>query len=155
MIHYIAVSTITALLFSLSDSAPNICDGIQYKSINDPRRSTGYVSNDKKYLCDRNLLEDSVWYRFESVAGGELPTTKPKHNTCGTVVPIWMNGSHPTINDGTVARTACANVLGGYPFGCGYKYNIHVRNCSGYYIYQLIAPRQCFLAYCAGTLSCI
>jgi hypothetical protein len=154
MMRYVLVFTVGALLFGLSDSAPNSCRGIQYRKINDPRRSTGYVSNDtKKYLCDRSLLEDRVWYRFESEAGDELPTTKPKDGTCGTYAPIWMNGSHPTISDGTVARKACANVPNAHPFGCAYSYVIHVRNCSGYYIYQLKPPQHCILAYCAGMLS--
>nr|KAG5690266.1 hypothetical protein BaRGS_018618 [Batillaria attramentaria] len=32
---------------------------------------------------------------------------------CGTVVPIWMNGTHPTVGEGMVSRTACANFESG------------------------------------------
>jgi hypothetical protein len=158
MMSYILVSIITAFtLLSPSDSTSSInCYGTHYKTINDPRRSTGYdvssSNNTRNHLCDRHLLQDNAWYRFSSEAGGELPTTRPKLGSCGTYIPIWMNGSHPAIEDGIVARKACANV---FPFGCGYSYNIHVRNCSGYYIYQLKTPANCVLAYCAGKLSCI
>ena len=159
MMSYILVSVITAFtLLSPSDSTSSInCYGTHYKTINDPRRSTGYdvssSNNTRNHLCDRHLLQDNAWYRFSSEAGGEMPTRRPKLGSCGTYVPIWMNGSHPTIEDGIVARKACANV---FPFGCGYRYNIHVRNCSGYYIYQLKTPANCVLAYCAGKfISCI
>ncbi|CAB4045378.1 Hypothetical predicted protein, partial [Paramuricea clavata] len=152
---YILVSIVTALLLSPSDSTPDNCYGIHYKTINDSRRSTGYdvsdnhlSNNTREHICDRGLLQDNAWYRFSSEAGGEMPTTKPKYGSCGTYVPIWMNGFHPTIEDGIVARKACANVPRLRPLGCGYSYNIHVRNCSGYYVYQLKTPAHCTLAYC-------
>jgi hypothetical protein len=160
MSYNILVSIVTAFtLLSPSDSTSSNCYGTYYKTINDPRRSTGYdvsaSNNTRNHLCDRHLLQDNAWYRFSSEAGGQMPTTKPKVGSCGTYIPIWMNGSHPTSEDGIVARKACAYVPFAFPFGCGYSYNIHVRNCSGYYIYQLKTPRNCILAYCAGKLSCI
>ncbi|CAB4002965.1 onco -induced transcript 3 -like [Paramuricea clavata] len=156
MMSYILVSIVTAFtLLSPSDSTPGNCYGTHYKTINDPRRSTGYdvsaANHTRNHLCDRHLLQDNAWYRFSSEAGGEMPTTKPKLGSCGTYIPIWMNGSHPTIEDRIVARKACAYVPFAFPFGCGYSYNIHVRNCSGYYIYQLKTTAHCILAYCAGS----
>ena len=148
-------ATIVALLIDFSGSTSSDCYGIHYRTINDWRRSVGYISsNTETYrLCDRHLLKDNAWYRFFSVAGGEMPTTKPNLNRCGTYIPIWMNGSHPAINDGIVPRKACANIPFKSPLGCGYSYSIQVRNCSGYYIYKLKAPHHCLLAYCAGKLS--
>ena len=126
------------------------CNDVEYNTIDDPRRSTAYSNFSSAKLCDRSIIRDNVWYRFSSEAGGEMPTTKPPFKTCGTYVPIWLHGSHPTIKEGVVRRKACANVPGKPPFGCGFSYDIQVRNCSGFYIYKLKKPLHCYFAYCAG-----
>lgn len=126
------------------------CNDVKYNTIDDPRRSTAYSNFSPPKLCDRNIIRDNVWYRFSSNAGGEMPTTKPPLKTCGTYVPIWLRGLHPTVKEGAVRRKACANVPVIPPFGCGFSYNIQVRNCSGFYIYKLKRPSHCYFAYCAG-----
>ncbi len=131
----------------------NYCNNVKYITIDDPRRSTAYKLtnfNSSKVRCDRPIIQDNVWYRFKSKAGGEMPTTKPEHQSCGTKLPIWMSGSHPTVEDGIVERKACVNIPRVSPFGCGDHYKIKVRNCNGYYIYQLKTPKRCFTGYCAG-----
>ena len=137
--------------FNLRGSAAGDCDDIQYTTIRDARRSTAFNSTIlKRKLCDSTVIKDGDWYRFQSEAGGELPTTVPDLNTCGTFSPIWMNGSHPTVREGKVNRQACVYLLHTLPIGCGKSYNIGVVNCSGYYVYQLRDPGQCDAAYCAG-----
>ena len=125
------------------------CDDGKYTTINDPRRSTANVqsaSNNEKKLCDQSIIQDDKWYRFIGEAGGEMPTKAPKRLSCGTTIPIWMNGSHPSVEEGAVNRTACSKVF----VDCLERYNIKVRNCSGFYIYQLQEPHDCYSAYCAG-----
>ena len=126
----------------------NICDNHNYTIINDTRRSTSNPWNDTRDtpICDRTIIKDSLWYRFEIASGNQLPTTRPKLNHCGTYAPIWMNGSHPTVSDGVVSRTACASPR----LACQYFYRIKVLNCSGFYVYQLKPPDHCYLAYCIG-----
>ena len=121
------------------------CEDGKYTIINDPRRST---ANKEGNLCDKHLIKDNKWYRFISVAGGEMPTKALDLNSCGTKIPIWMRGTHPSVEQGAVSRTACAK-----PFPsdkCVEQYNITVRNCTGFYIYQLKEPTECYSAYCAG-----
>ena len=125
------------------------CNDVKYITIDDPRRSTAYNSSSAN-LCDRYALQDNAWYRFSSSAGGEIPTIIPKLGSCGTTAPIWMKGSHPSVEEGTVTRQVCAFVAFQLPIGCGTSYNIGVRNCSGFYIYRLKSPLQCNSAYCAG-----
>ena len=125
------------------------CTGKKYITIDDPRRSTAYDDFNSTKLCDRNIIQNDAWYRFSSEAGAVMPTTMPKVKRCGTFAPIWMNGSHPSVEDGIVTRKVCANVPRD-PLGCKHSYDIQVRNCSGYYIYQLKKPPTCDLAYCAG-----
>ncbi|CAB3998715.1 onco -induced transcript 3 -like [Paramuricea clavata] len=124
------------------------CKDVKYTTIDDPRRSTAYTKTTN--LCDIGLIRDNVWYRFSSEAGGEMPTTTPNTDRCGTASPIWLRGPHPSVEEGVVNRTACTNV--GYD-NClsKYSYAIKVRNCSGFYIYQLKEPKDCRSVYCAGS----
>ncbi len=122
------------------------CKGVKYTTINDPRRSTAYTKTTN--LCDKGLIQNNGWYRFTSEAGGEISTRMPQSGSCGTYVPIWLNGSHPSLEEGIVNRTACGLYSKLYP--CANRYQIKVRNCSGFYIYQLTPPEECFSAYCAG-----
>lgn len=141
------------LFVHLCESLPQ-CDGIFYNVINDPRRSAAFVTDPKHYICDRSIIQDNAWYRFSSEAGGEMATTTPERGRCGTYIPIWMNGSHPNVTEGTVTRKACAAVyISSVSPNCSISYSIKVRNCSGYYIYQLKKIRQCYKAYCAGRLA--
>ena len=120
------------------------CEDEKYTIINDPRRSTANKEGD---LCDNVLIKDNKWYRFIGVAGGEMPTKAPDLNSCGTSSPIWMNGTHPSVEQGAVSRTACAKFR---LRNCLNQYSISVRNCTGFYIYQLKEPTECNSAYCAG-----
>ena len=124
------------------------CKDVKYTTINDPRRSTAYA--DTTNLCDEGLIRDNRWYRFSSKAGREIPTKKPEPDRCGTALPIYINGSNPTVEEGIVDRTACA----AFPLDpCYNPFTIKVRNCSGFYIYQLRKPTECKSAYCAGKLN--
>ncbi|PIO23295.1 hypothetical protein AB205_0065900, partial [Aquarana catesbeiana] len=62
-----------------------------------------------------------------------------------------MNGSHPTVSDGIVNRTACSNWYDGC---CTYPYNISVKMCpGGFYVYKLQRPPSCNFAYCTESIS--
>ena len=129
----------------------NHCQG--YSTIRDVRRSTANVFNGKsgdRLLCDRNFIKDGTWYRFQSLAGNQMPTTNPGFWHCGTYAPIWLKGSHPKVGEGVVDRKACVSLPFVFPIGCGISYKIKVVNCGDFYLYQLKEPGQCSLAYCAG-----
>lgn len=120
-----------------------------YITISEVWRSTANkISSDPK--CDRGHIVDNGWYRFNSPAGNEMPTTNPRLGKCGTYAPIWMNGTHPSVADDVIDTIACAGLPRVTPLGCGVQYKIKVVNCSGFYLYRLKSPRQCSLAYCAG-----
>ena len=67
-------------------------------------------------------------------------------------MPIWMNGTHPSSSDGTVARTACVNFGDGSETAacCEHHITIGVKNCGNYFVYFLAPPQACPVAYCAG-----
>ena len=126
------------------------CGHLQYTTIRNIRRSTAY--NATYDLCDRGLIQDGLWYRFESVAGNKMPEFNPGIYHCGTFIPIWMNGKHPTTPGVVVDRIACAPVPWLFPLDCGDQFNIKVINCGSFFLYQLKEPQKCTYAYCAGKL---
>ena len=122
-----------------------------YTTISEVWRSTANeLKPGETPMCDRNHIVDDKWYRFYSSAGNEMPTANPGFRRCGTYVPIWLDGSHPAVNNGVVHATACAVLPRQSRPGCGVSYDIKIVNCNGFYLYQLKSPRQCSLAYCAG-----
>ena len=121
-----------------------------YSEINNPRRSIlSEWKSGQNAICDRSLVWG--WYRFTSYVGGKMPEAKVDSKRCGTNHPIWMKGSHPTVNEGTVDRTACVNFFN-MMNGCFTSLQIKVRNCNGYFVYYLGPTYSCSLAYCAGEL---
>ena len=145
LIYYIFVTLIN------DGGTRNICKNLNYTTIRDERRSTSKPTQaGNKLLCDRTVIQESTWYRFEIANGNQLATTRPETSHCGTYSPIWMNGSHPTVADGEVSRKACAFVPFNLPHGCAYSYKITVLNCDGFYLYRLKPPNNCYLAYCIG-----
>ena len=136
-----------AVLHCINQAACNVCSNITYSTLADIRRSTAYDSTSD--LCDRDVIKDGSWYRFKSVAGDKMPEFNPGIKHCGTYVPIWMNGNHPTKLGEAVKRIACAAIPSRRPAGCGRKFDIKVINCGGFFLYQLKKPEDCRLAYCS------
>ena len=76
-----------------------------------------------------------------------MPTTRVSAFKCGTVHSGWLDGAHPTVEEGKVHRTVC---FSDRSTGCKYLKKIFVKNCGSYYIYKLFDPRRCSVRYC-GT----
>ena len=126
------------------------CTKGNYTEIDEPRRSIRSLWKvGQKALCDSSLPWG--WYRFTSFTGGEMPTSIVNKNRCGTAAPVWIKGTNPSEQDGTVDRKACINFFG-IKNGCSQTLNIKVRNCSSYYVYFLGPTYSCAIAYCAGKI---
>jgi len=129
------------------------CDPNNHMKLDDPRRSIGYITKyPEEPLCDMHLQEG--WYSFTSGAGSMMPESCPDRLRCGTVVPVWLNGTHPTVKDGIVIRQACGNFENsgsghGNPC-CEHSVDVDVKNCGGFYVYYLTPVPSCPVAYCAG-----
>lgn len=111
-----------------------------YKTLNEAFRNV----NQSGSGCDSNL--DNSWYRLLPPAGTQMPTVATPINKCGTSSTGWMQGSHPAVKDGIVARKVCFHWSGNT---CNWFANISVLNCVTYYIYRLPKAPQCNLRYCA------
>lgn len=84
--------------------------------------------------CDARTLKDS-WHRFDVGLGTKvLGNCTNSPNRCGTRSPGWMQGSHPTIDDGIVSR-----ILHFYSHYCADDHGeVLVRNCGHFYTYRFV-----------------
>ncbi|XP_048054348.1 pancreatic secretory granule membrane major glycoprotein GP2-like [Megalobrama amblycephala] len=104
------------------------------------------------YKCDTNVIW-SGWYRlFINGLSAHIPDTCVAQYSCGTDVPLWIRGGHPTVEDGVVTRDVCGH---NNNYCCYYgSYPIKVKACPGnYYVYELVSPPYCCSTYCADTGS--
>ena len=113
-----------------------------YTRLNNADRNITYGTG---HHCDNHI--GPGWFRFEGSAGTRMPTSCPPENRCGTHMPGWLKGSHPTVADGQVSRTVCFHWKSSC---CYWKTDIFVRNCSSYYVYYLSGTPTCYARYC-GT----
>lgn len=70
---------------------------------------------------------------------------------CGSFEGLYINGSHPQLEDGVVTR----EVLGYHPGGQCDAYSsapIQIKACGDYYVYKLVRPEESLSgSYCAGA----
>ncbi|XP_074606670.1 uncharacterized protein LOC141859710 [Acropora palmata] len=106
-------------------------------------RSVTYMTGSSAYKCDRNLA--AGWYRFNSTAGSKMPTYCIEKKRCNTHASGWLNGTHPTSQEGIVNRTVCFNWKSKC---CNWQKSIRVRNCGLFFVYYLTKASICYLRYC-------
>ncbi|KTG44041.1 hypothetical protein cypCar_00041646 [Cyprinus carpio] len=100
--------------------------------------------------CDQSVTWRG-WYRLVIHGwNAQIPDTCVAQYSCGTHIPLWIRGGHPTVEDGVVTREVCGHWNN---YCCYYGvYPIKVKACPGnYYVYELISPNVCHAAYCAGN----
>lgn len=119
-----------------------------YSSLDDHWRVVDSSNlNDYNY-CDYNV-DWNGWYRlFYNGQSAKMPNSCVRESRCGSQNPLWLNGSHPQLEEGVVTRKVCSPTLNDC---CGYKsLPIQVKACPGnYYVYQFVRPLYC-AAYCSG-----
>ena len=119
-------------------------DVCQFHSVlEDYDRDINYQTPPGNEKCDNNL--NYGWYRFLNISGITMPTTCPPPFTCGTRLPGWLSGGHPTVEEGEVSRTVCFTRHSS--MCCDDSYNIRVRNCASFYVY-LLRPTRCNFRFC-------
>ena len=116
-----------------------------YKPLSEADRIETYVASGG-FQCDRNLA--AGWYRFEGAAGSHLPEEAPVINRCGTQAPGWLNGKHPAVQNQIVGADACFHWSGET---CRWKTRVFIRNCGGFYVYQLDPAPGCNMRYCGSN----
>ena len=89
---------------------------------------TNYIVN----ASDNSL---TGWFTFCGPAGTRMATTCVPADHCGTLVPGWLAGKHPSVDEGLVVRSVCLSVSQAC---CKESQSVHVRNCSGFFVYKQI-----------------
>ncbi|XP_037399202.1 uncharacterized protein LOC108443865 [Pygocentrus nattereri] len=118
-----------------------------YTSLDQPWRATNSTGT---YTCDKDFNWNG-WYRLMyNGMNIRMPESCVDENKCGTITPLWLNGSHPQIEDGIVTRLVC----GRSGSDCCYYRSapIRVRACPGnYYVYEFVRPTLFCSAHCADV----
>lgn len=123
-----------------SRSCPDPC--LSHTVLDQYWRSTSYGSGNN---CDSKRIG---WYRFIGRGGERMPETCPPAGRCNTQASMWLNGLHPTTNDGIVTRNACASWDNDC---CRWSSTVEIKACvGGYYVYRLYGTPVCTLSYCTG-----
>ncbi|XP_043094034.1 adhesion G protein-coupled receptor E3-like [Puntigrus tetrazona] len=120
-----------------------------YTVLDNPWRAVN--NTNASVVCDRSVT--TGWYRlFINALSARIPDACVAPKSCGTQIPLWIRGGHPTVQDGVVTRDVC----GHWDNYCCYigSYPIKVKACPGnYYVYELVTPTTCNSAYCADVSS--
>ncbi|CAH3044643.1 unnamed protein product, partial [Porites evermanni] len=117
-----------------------------YSYLNDSVRAQGFYNGYYGYYqCDSNL--PFGWYRFSGSAGSQMATSCVGKNRCSSHAPGWLSTPHPSKDDGIFSGTVCFHWDSSC---CLWSTNIRVRNCSGFYVYELGPPPACWLRYCGN-----
>ncbi|XP_036417475.1 uncharacterized protein LOC118801327 [Colossoma macropomum] len=118
-----------------------------YTALDQPWRATNATG---LWICDRNFNWNG-WYRLLYYGMNiRMPESCVALSRCGTDITLWLNGSHPQIDDGIVTRGVC----GGSGSDCCYYRStpIRIKACPGnYYVYEFVKPNVCYAAYCADV----
>ena len=67
-------------------------------------------SDQSNFKCDGKAPDNISygWYRMMGKAGGQMiPEECVPTKRCGTKAPGWLNGKHPTVQEGIVDRQVC------------------------------------------------
>ena len=118
-----------------------------YAVLSSADRAQGYTAQTNG-RCDD--LYTAGWYRFQGASGDQIPDACVPIRRCGTLAPGWLNGTHPTVQDGVVTRPVCYHWSNNC---CRWSNTIKVRNCSGYYVYELQRTPTCPLRYCGNAYT--
>ncbi|XP_068721046.1 pancreatic secretory granule membrane major glycoprotein GP2-like [Montipora capricornis] len=117
-----------------------------YRVLDTADRSIHHVY-DGKASCDVELLPS--WYRFQGAGGNAMANSCPGPHKCGTLVPGWLKGELPTIQEGLVERKACFRNKNDC---CDIFVPVKVRDCGGFHVYKLSPAPKCQLRYCGNGI---
>ena len=136
------LSYLSHCLFRMNLFSGNKTECVQHNTIDDDSRYYNYYQSYGNDKCDQHLQEG--WYRFVT---HKLMNTNCGYsdNYCNTDHPGWLNGNHPSVEEGVVTRTVCFN---SGSCSCNYGTDIKVLNCGSFYVYKLKPTPTCNLRYC-------
>lgn len=121
---------------------PAECNPSQYQELNEAGR---YWKHSTANLSCDNHIESGQWYRFTGAAGTMMATYCIPKESCNTHAVGWINGNHPSEVYQLVSTVVCFHW---HSNCCEWSRPVQIRNCRGYYIYELQNPGSCTRRYC-------
>lgn len=143
----------TAFIAALSQRSCNVEDksdpckrfnsrDIPYLDSRHPSIQYSSKTSDVNKFCDLYALDDGIWYVSDFNITGKCV----EQESCGSRLPIWLNGTVPSVADGAVNRSAC---LRSYDDCCAKSYKLMIKNCVYYNVYCFWnLPQDCPERYC-------
>ncbi|XP_052073138.1 von Willebrand factor D and EGF domain-containing protein-like isoform X3 [Mytilus californianus] len=118
------------------------CNPGNNRLLDEPTRSVNYAlgPNDPD-LCDRRLLREE-WYRIPE--NGNIATECPAILRCGSLYPVWLNGSLPEQGQ-RITLNACQR---GFLSCCESTFQVEAQNCNDFNVFYLKAIPACPGRYC-------
>ncbi|XP_060064920.1 LOW QUALITY PROTEIN: von Willebrand factor D and EGF domain-containing protein-like [Ylistrum balloti] len=110
------------------------------RGINSTLGQSGHIIDDHY-----NIPATGDWFKVQSQHMLNNVSLIQELKTCGTVFPIYLNGSLPNAQDGIVERIACTVGFGSV---CRQPMNIRIKMCGHYSVYFLQRPASTSSAYC-------
>uniref|UniRef100_A0A672KPF4 ZP domain-containing protein n=1 Tax=Sinocyclocheilus grahami TaxID=75366 RepID=A0A672KPF4_SINGR len=92
----------------ITTTAPPVDPCYNYNDLDDLWRATNN-QHSSQIMCD-SWVSWNGWYRlFIQGQSVQMPDTCVDELSCGTHAPLWLNGGHPTVEDGVVTRDVCGH----------------------------------------------
>ena len=98
--------------------------------LNEASRSRFFTN----YIVNTSDTSLTGWFTYNGSAGTRMATTCVPADHCGTFVPGWLAGNHPSVDEGLVVRSVC---LSKSQVCCMTSVSVLVRNCNGFFVYKL------------------
>lgn len=115
---------------------------IPYLDSRHPSIQYSSKTSDVNKFCDLYALDDGIWYVSDFNITGKCV----EQESCGSRLPIWLNGTVPSVAEGAVNRSAC---LRSYDDCCAKSYKLMIKNCVYYNVYCFWnLPQDCPERYC-------
>ncbi|XP_077983270.1 von Willebrand factor D and EGF domain-containing protein-like [Glandiceps talaboti] len=112
-----------------------------YSYLDEPWRSRHIkYASPEEANCDKPLTNG--WYRLVS----DIPQRCVPRSYCSTDMPVWMRGQLPDTPHAIVQRSVCATTSD-YEC-CGMSWEIEVKYCVDFNVYNLIQVPVCNMTYC-------
>lgn len=113
-----------------------------YPDTRHPSVQFSTIDYDVNTHCDLYATNGNTWYRSEY----NMTTSCVEVDSCGSIGPLWMNGTIPALDDGIVDRVGCRR---SWDSCCSHHYNLRVKNCNYFTVYCFLElPSSCPERYC-------
>ncbi|KAL2099742.1 hypothetical protein ACEWY4_004136 [Coilia grayii] len=141
------VNTISMDVGAIAPTAPVFDPCTKYSVLDEPWRATNNTDSLNKF--DGHVMWYG-WYRMMFYGKNIRMPESCVGSGCGAALPLWINQTHPGLQDGIVTRYICERC--GSDRCSGRQPPIQVKACPGnFYVYRFVPPKFGSSAYCADV----